>query len=45
MTVYTPIDFAKEDSIDDITKNLNGIIEKMIIKNPKYWIWSHNRWK
>ena len=45
MTVYTPIDFAKEDSIDDITESLNGIIEKMIIKNPKYWIWSHNRWK
>ena len=20
-------------------------IEKMIIKNPKQWIWSHNRWK
>ena len=45
MTVNTPIDFAEEDSIDDITENLNGIIEKMIIKNPNNWIWSHNRWK
>ena len=24
---------------------INQIIEKMIIKNPKQWIWSHNRWK
>ena len=45
MTVNTPIDFAEEDSIDDITENLNGIVEKMIIKNPNNWIWSHNRWK
>ena len=45
MTVNTPIDFAEEDSIDDITENLNSIIEKMIIKNPNNWIWSHNRWK
>ena len=45
MTVDSPIDFAEEDSIDDITENLNGIIEKMIIKNPNNWIWSHNRWK
>ena len=45
MTVNTPIDFAEEDSIDDITENLNSIVEKMIIKNPNNWIWSHNRWK
>ena len=45
MTVNNPIDFAEGDSIDDITENLNGIIEKMIIKNPNNWIWSHNRWK
>jgi len=45
MTVDSPIDFAEEDSIDDITENLNSIVEKMIIKNPNNWIWSHNRWK
>ena len=45
MTVNNPINFAEGDSIDDITENLNGIIEKMIIKNPNNWIWSHNRWK
>ena len=24
---------------------INQIIEKMIVKNPTQWIWSHNRWK
>jgi len=29
----------------DLTTNLNQILEKMIIKNPNQWIWTHNRWK
>ena len=29
----------------NITLKINKIIEKMIIKNPTQWIWSHNRWK
>ena len=29
----------------DLTINLNQILEKMIIKNPNQWIWTHNRWK
>ena len=29
----------------DLSKKLNSILEKMIIKNPAQWIWSHNRWK
>ncbi len=29
----------------ELTKKLNEIIEKMIIKNPNQWIWTHNRWK
>ena len=29
----------------EITKELNKILEKMIIKNPNQWIWSHDRWK
>ena len=37
-----PSDF--KDKID-LTKKLNNEIEKMILKNPKEWIWSHNRWK
>ena len=29
----------------ELTEKLNKILEKMIIKNPTQWIWSHNRWK
>tara|TARA_B100000963_G_scaffold192203_1_gene167283 strand:- start:8604 stop:9461 length:858 start_codon:yes stop_codon:yes gene_type:complete len=29
----------------ELTKKLNEILEKMIIKNPSQWIWTHNRWK
>jgi KDO2-lipid IV(A) lauroyltransferase len=29
----------------DLTKKLNEVLEKMIIKNPNQWIWTHNRWK
>tara|TARA_Y100000591_G_C21842179_1_gene706369 strand:+ start:2237 stop:3097 length:861 start_codon:yes stop_codon:yes gene_type:complete len=28
-----------------ITEELNKILENMVIKNPKQWIWTHNRWK
>ena len=28
-----------------LTKELNRILEKMIIRNPGQWIWTHNRWK
>jgi len=29
----------------EITKELNNTLEKMIIRNPYQWIWTHNRWK
>ena len=29
----------------DLTVKLNEVLEKMIIKNPNQWIWTHNRWK
>lgn len=28
-----------------LTQELNQVIEKMIIRNPGQWIWTHNRWK
>ncbi len=28
-----------------LTKHLNSVLEKMVIKNPNQWIWTHNRWK
>ena len=43
--INNPIDFPQEASIQDITDELNKILEKMICKNPNQWIWSHNRWK
>jgi KDO2-lipid IV(A) lauroyltransferase len=39
------LNFAKNESITDITLKLNKILEKMILKNPDQWIWTHNRWK
>ena len=29
----------------ELTKKLNNVLEKMIIRNPSQWIWTHNRWK
>ena len=45
LTVYDPIKYNKEDSVELITSNLNKVLEKMIIRNPEQWIWTHNRWK
>ena len=28
-----------------LTNELNKVLEKMIVKNPNQWIWTHNRWK
>jgi Kdo2-lipid IVA lauroyltransferase/acyltransferase len=40
-----PLNFSNNESIHDITLKLNNILEKMILKNPEQWIWTHNRWK
>ena len=45
MTVHKPLIFSDNVSIENITLKLNQILEKMILENPKEWIWSHNRWK
>jgi KDO2-lipid IV(A) lauroyltransferase len=29
----------------ELTKELNKILEKMIVRNPNQWIWTHDRWK
>ena len=29
----------------ELSEELNKVIEKMIVKNPYQWIWTHNRWK
>ena len=45
LTIHDPLKYSNQDSIESITLNLNGILEKMILKNPEQWIWTHNRWK
>ena len=40
-----PIKFDDNLSINQITLELNKILEKMILKNPGQWIWTHDRWK
>ena len=40
-----PIIFSKDITIKQITDELNFILEKMILRKPGQWIWSHNRWK
>ena len=43
--IHDPINFSKDETVENITLKLNQILEKMILKNPEQWIWSHNRWK
>ena len=43
--IEKPIEFSKDSSAEKITRDLNIWLEKMILKNPGKWIWSHNRWK
>ena len=43
--IHDPINFAKNDTIENITDKLNQILGTMILKRPEQWIWSHNRWK
>ena len=45
LTFNEPIVFNKNLAVEEITLELNKILEKMIIKNPDQWIWSHDRWK
>ena len=49
MTIHEPYKIEKTNNDEEDTKNItlkiNQIIEKMIVKNPTQWIWSHNRWK
>ena len=45
MTVHDPLQYSNDQTIESITFDLNCRLEKMILKNPEQWIWSHNRWK
>jgi len=49
MEILNPIKINKKNNLEEdkkeITIKINQIIEKMILRNPKQWIWTHNRWK
>ncbi len=45
LEIMNPVSFDDSQTIENITLNLNQLLEKMIIRNPNQWIWSHNRWK
>ena len=45
MYVSQPIEISSEKSYEEISLHLNKILEKMILKNPDQWIWTHDRWK
>ena len=45
LIINKPIYFAKDENLEQITKKLNYILEKMVLKNPELLILTHNRWK
>ncbi len=47
MEVLDPIKFSEAEKNDKelMTKEINKIIEKLILKDPSQWILTHNRWK
>ena len=49
MTVYKPFEYKKTENYDKdtcgLTLEINQRLEKMILKKPEQWLWSHNRWK
>ncbi len=45
ITIMEPLKFSSDKTDEYITSELNKVLEKMILKKPAHWIWSHNRWK
>ena len=49
MTIYKPFEYKKSDDYEkdsyNLTLEINKQLEKMILKKPEQWLWSHNRWK
>ena len=45
------VEFQNEIKSEDfhdklkLTEKLNEVLEKMVVRNPTQWIWTHNRWK
>ena len=49
MEILNPIEIEKTSNTENDKKNItikiNKVIEKMILRNPEQWIWTHGRWK
>ena len=49
MEIQKPMEITKtknsEEDKKNITLEINKVIEKMILRNPGQWIWTHSRWK
>ena len=45
ISLLNPMKFDEKLSIKEISLELNKVLEKMILKNPDQWIWTHDRWK
>ena len=45
MHISKPIKVNTKKTTQEITLFLNTVLEKMILKHPDQWIWTHNRWK
>ena len=42
---YNEINPLNTESKTNLTIRVSKVLEKMIVKNPNEWIWTHNRWK
>ena len=45
LKIDKPIKISNTLNREEITLELNKILEKMISKDPSQWILTHNRWK
>ena len=45
LTIHKPLEYLNEETVESITLDLNYLLEKLILKNPEQWIWTHDRWK
>ena len=47
MEIMKPIKISlnKKNEKEEITKQINELLERLIVRDPSQWILTHNRWK